>query len=156
MKIEWARVYGGQVAMLVTPAMWNLDWDIAGEGHKDQNCITIKDRQEAVFLLQAWCDHNPGYLFKVFATASGVRAYCLSHKVQPWSSIVSDPTLRQDPIFLRFMQKRGYWRTRVSSKPNRVEKPIYSFVRDVGEGVALKEHLKTLNLVLQQAALNSI
>lgn len=150
-KIEWT--HNGRVAMMATPQVWNLDWDTP-DGKHQEGAITVASREEALGLLQAWVESNPDHLFKVYKTHGGVRAYCVSHPYTvdeaPWDG------LKVDPLFIRQMKRIGYWRTRVSPKPNRGEKTVYKYWCDVGTGKAHKKLLASVQTVLQQSALNSI
>ena len=140
--------YTGKYHVLSTPTLM-LDWDIPEDAHIDKRCITIERREDAHDIMFEWVKDNPNYLFRVYHTLGGVRAFVLSHDYT-WSTtrglVVANHFMRYqmkcDELYIGLQIKKGIgWGARVSPKPNREYDWVAQYVLTIGKGFALPHHI---------------
>lgn len=145
-------IYQRRLVILRTSTMM-LDWDIQDVGHLTTDAITINSRWEAIQILQDLCQQSDAWLWRVYKTPGGVRAFCMSHT---WDlSVATDAaiakalmvSLKCDPCYTHFTFSRCEgWRVRVSGKPGRPGDYIAQHLFDVGSGKALPENVTNIQI----------
>lgn len=136
---EGYKVYGGEdrgVRYITFAHVMMLDWDVPDEGHKTEECITIKDRGEALTILEEFCKENRAWKFKVYETPGGVRAFCTSMCIKEGIGTMKETMdwLKCDPLYTRFCLQRREWACRVSPKVGRANDYVARYWKEVGEG----------------------
>lgn len=139
------------LVILVTGTMM-LDWDMPADGHKDDRCISISKREDAYEIIHQWCQKHHSYLFKVYDTPGGVRAFCLSHTFN-WRNTAGYKLCEHfmsrldcDKLYTKFscMNQNG-WRARVSPKPNRENDYVAKHFMWMGYGAPTKIHINNVD-----------
>lgn len=130
-------IYGGLdngVNYLEFSHVMMLDWDVPDPIHPEEAC-TIRDRNEAYHILKEFCLENPGWVFRVYETPGGVRAFLTSRCVESVAE-VSDLMgwLRCDPLYVKFCERRRSFAVRVSAKLSRKGDYVARLVGIVGVG----------------------
>jgi hypothetical protein len=126
---------------------WTGEWDIVGEIHDPIAC-TVSSREEAYSILNEYCKNNPEYTFLVFDTPGGVRAFCVSHKMNPsdWESFRLHSKLNCDPLFQEFTWKSKMYTARITPKSIRVKKTGNDYISRkryiIGSGQILPDMVK--------------
>ena len=125
-----------------------LDWDLPGPGHYSAAAITISTRYEPVEMLQNLCNQSDAWLFRVYKTPGGVRAFCMSHTwdlADPKEAAVARMLmegLKCDPCYTHFTFRRlNGWNSRVSPKVVRKNDYVARHVLDMGKGQATSKNV---------------
>ena len=145
-------IHQRRLVILITSTMM-LDWDVPDTGHLTADAITINNRWEAIDILQKLCQQSDAWLWRVYKTPGGVRAFCMSHSWDIQNTIQAAvakaimTTLKCDPCYVDFtFRKAEGWNVRVSKKPGRPGDYIAQHLFDIGEGKALKENIVNIEL----------
>lgn len=151
-------IYQNRLAILCQSTMM-LDWDLMDVGHLTADSITINDRWEPVQLLKQLTQQSDAWLWRVYKTPGGVRAFCMSHSWDlqvPTQAAIAKAlmvSLKCDPCYTDFTFKycQG-WRARVSKKRGRPGDFIAQHMFDMGTGLALSENV--VNIKIHDAIIN--
>jgi hypothetical protein len=131
-----------QIQVAILNQVWTGEWDLSDDSIHNPLACTIKTREEAYRNVLHFCEQNPEYLFLVFDTPGGVRAFCVSHSFNPsdWESFRLHSVLNCDPFFQELTWKGKAYTARVTPKQKRVEATGHDYISRkkyvIGTGIA--------------------
>ena len=124
-----------------------IDWDPVAEGEEADGHYTIHSKQEVYELLEARVLSHPDEVWKVYETPSGgIHAFLLSHKYTPEEGYDILTEMKGDTLYRDLSKQRGKWGVRISPKPKRVGDFVARYVATFGKGMALPEHIETMQV----------
>lgn len=117
------------------------DWDLQDDPIHNPLACTINTREDAYKKVAEFCKSHPDYLFLIYDTPGGVRAFCVSHTFIPgsyefWSC---QSALGVDPMYQELCYKSKATSVRVSPKPKRANDYVAVKKFKVGNGKALPQ-----------------
>ncbi len=130
------RICGGEdrgVRYITFRHVMMLDWDVPDVSHKAGECVTIKEKGEALDILRAYCMEDKKIVFRVYETPGGVRAFVTSKCFDGIEKQLME-ALKCDPLYTQFCVQRREWSCRVSPKKGRENDYVARYWVTIGEG----------------------
>jgi len=150
------------ISVAILNNVWTGEWDLKDDNIHNPLACTIHSREDAYKIISDFCKKETDYVFLVFDTPGGVRAFCVSHSMEPtsWESFVLHSKLNCDPLFQELTYKSKEYTARVTPKPKRLEQTGKDYISRkrfvIGKGIILPELVTEVKLYYEQVVKNRV